>query len=87
MKNTEVKVEQEKPADSRFLITEDEKWLWEVQHPNGKIEQAPRSFPTLKECVDVAIVLTGSVPLLTEEFRTQLKPGGRLLAVVGEPRQ
>ncbi|HYH42782.1 MAG TPA: protein-L-isoaspartate O-methyltransferase [Burkholderiales bacterium] len=32
-----------------------------------------------------AIVLTGSVPLLAEEFRTQLKPGGRLLAVVGEP--
>lgn len=32
-----------------------------------------------------AIVLTGSVPLLGEDFRTQLKPGGRLLAVVGEP--
>lgn len=32
-----------------------------------------------------AIVLTGSVPLLAEDFRTQLKPGGRLLAVVGEP--
>lgn len=32
-----------------------------------------------------AIVLTGSVPLLSESFRTSLKPGGRLLAVVGEP--
>ena len=32
-----------------------------------------------------AIVLTGSVPLLAEGFRTSLKPGGRLLAVVGEP--
>jgi protein-L-isoaspartate(D-aspartate) O-methyltransferase len=31
------------------------------------------------------IVLTGSVPLLAESFRTSLKPGGRLLAVVGEP--
>jgi protein-L-isoaspartate(D-aspartate) O-methyltransferase len=30
------------------------------------------------------IVLTGSVPLLAESFRTSLKPGGRLLAVVGE---
>ena len=30
------------------------------------------------------IVLTGSVPLLAEAFRTQLKPGGRLFAIVGE---
>jgi len=30
------------------------------------------------------IVLTGSVPLLAESFRHQLKPGGRLFAVVGE---
>jgi len=32
-----------------------------------------------------AIVLTGSVPVLPETFKTQLKPGGRLLAVVGAP--
>jgi protein-L-isoaspartate(D-aspartate) O-methyltransferase len=31
-----------------------------------------------------AIVLTGSTPLLPGEFINQLKPGGRLLAVVGE---
>ena len=30
------------------------------------------------------IVLTGSVPVLAEEFQQSLKPGGRLLAVVGE---
>ncbi len=30
------------------------------------------------------IVLTGSAPLLPQEFQHQLKPGGRLLAVVGE---
>jgi protein-L-isoaspartate(D-aspartate) O-methyltransferase len=30
------------------------------------------------------IVLTGSVPLLPEDFQHQLKPGGRLLAIVGE---
>ncbi len=31
-----------------------------------------------------AIVLTGSVPVLPEAFRQQLKVGGRLLAIVGE---
>ena len=31
-----------------------------------------------------AIVLTGSVPLLDDAFKASLKPGGRLLAVVGE---
>jgi protein-L-isoaspartate(D-aspartate) O-methyltransferase len=31
-----------------------------------------------------AIVLTGSVPVLPEAFRQQLKTGGRLLAIVGE---
>ena len=30
------------------------------------------------------IVLTGSVPVLAEDFQRSLKPGGRLLAVVGE---
>ena len=32
-----------------------------------------------------AVVLTGSVPVLPETFRTCLKPGGRLFVVVGEP--
>jgi len=32
-----------------------------------------------------AIVLTGSVPVLPESFRASLKPGGRLVAVVGQP--
>lgn len=32
-----------------------------------------------------AIVLTGSVPVLSEAFPRSLKPGGRLIAVVGEP--
>jgi protein-L-isoaspartate(D-aspartate) O-methyltransferase len=32
-----------------------------------------------------AILLTGSVPLLAPRFRAQLRPGGRLLAVVGDP--
>jgi protein-L-isoaspartate(D-aspartate) O-methyltransferase len=32
-----------------------------------------------------AIVLTGSVPVLPEAFTASLAPGGRLLAVIGEP--
>ena len=32
-----------------------------------------------------AIVLTGSVPVLPDSFQLSLAPGGRLLAVVGEP--
>ena len=32
-----------------------------------------------------AIVLTGSVPVLPETFEKSLRPGGRLVAVVGEP--
>ena len=32
-----------------------------------------------------AIVLTGSVPVLPEAFQLHLAPGGRLLAIVGEP--
>lgn len=32
-----------------------------------------------------AILLTGSVPLLPAALRSQLAPGGRLLAVVGDP--
>jgi len=31
-----------------------------------------------------AIIVTGSVPILAEAFRQSLKPGGRLVAVVGE---
>jgi protein-L-isoaspartate(D-aspartate) O-methyltransferase len=32
-----------------------------------------------------AIVLTGSVPVLAAQLKAQLRPGGRLLAIVGEP--
>jgi protein-L-isoaspartate(D-aspartate) O-methyltransferase len=32
-----------------------------------------------------AIVLTGSVPILPEAFKQSLAPGGRLIAIVGEP--
>jgi len=32
-----------------------------------------------------AVVLTGSVPILPEAFKQSLAPGGRLIAIVGEP--
>jgi protein-L-isoaspartate(D-aspartate) O-methyltransferase len=32
-----------------------------------------------------AIVITGSLPLLPDSFQKSLRPGGRLIAVVGEP--
>ncbi len=32
-----------------------------------------------------AILLTGSVPVLPDQLNAQLRPGGRLLAVVGDP--
>ena len=32
-----------------------------------------------------AVVLTGSVPILPAAYKSSLKPGGRLLVVVGEP--
>ena len=37
-----------------------------------------------QELYDV-IVLTGSTPLLPETFLSQLKPGGRVFAIVGDP--
>jgi protein-L-isoaspartate(D-aspartate) O-methyltransferase len=43
---------------------------------------AARGWP--KNAPYDVIVLTGSVPVLAEEFQGSLKPGGRLLAVVGE---
>lgn len=32
-----------------------------------------------------AILVTGSLPMLPEEFQAQLAPGGRLVAVIGKP--
>jgi protein-L-isoaspartate(D-aspartate) O-methyltransferase len=32
-----------------------------------------------------AILVTGSLPMLPDEFKAQLAPGGRLVAVVGKP--
>lgn len=32
-----------------------------------------------------AIILTGSVPILPDSFQQSLSPGGRLIAIVGEP--
>jgi protein-L-isoaspartate(D-aspartate) O-methyltransferase len=47
------------------------------------VGEAAEGWPALAP-YDV-ILLTGSVPLVTDALRSQLAPGGRLLAVVGEP--
>ena len=44
---------------------------------------AARGWPT--HAPYDAIVLTGSTPILPKAFQESLKPGGRLLAIVGEP--
>ena len=50
---------------------------------NVRIEQGDGARGFGDEAYDV-IVLTGSTPLLPERFVEQLRPGGRLFAVVGE---
>jgi len=53
-----------------------------VRNAEVVIGDAARGFG--EDSYDV-IVLTGSTPLLPERFFEQLKPGGRLFAVVGDP--
>jgi len=48
-----------------------------VEHGDGARGHGDESYD--------AIVLTGSTPLLPDRFVRQLRPGGRLFAVVGEP--
>ena len=52
---------------------------------NATLEVGDAGRGWLRHAPYDAIVLTGSVPLLPREFQAQLKPQGRLLAVVGEP--
>jgi protein-L-isoaspartate(D-aspartate) O-methyltransferase len=52
---------------------------------NVTLETGDAAFGWEKHAPYDAIVLTGSMPLLAESFKTSLKPGGRLFAVVGEP--
>jgi protein-L-isoaspartate(D-aspartate) O-methyltransferase len=47
-----------------------------------EVGDAARGWP--KGAPYDVIVLTGSVPVLADDFQRSLKPGGRLLAVVGE---
>jgi len=57
-----------------------------VQHgfANVRIEHGDGARGFGDEAYDI-IVLTGSTPILAERFVEQLRPGGRLFAVVGEP--
>jgi len=52
---------------------------------NVTLESGDAARGWLRHAPYDAIVLTGSVPLLPEEFQKSLNTGGRLLAVVGEP--
>lgn len=54
-----------------------------VSNVTLQVGDAGRGWP--RQAPYDAILLTGSVPLLPTELLAQLKPGGRLLAVVGEP--
>jgi protein-L-isoaspartate(D-aspartate) O-methyltransferase len=51
---------------------------------NVALETGDAALGWIKQAPYDVIVLTGSVPVLSEEFARSLKPGGRLLAVVGE---
>jgi protein-L-isoaspartate(D-aspartate) O-methyltransferase len=52
-------------------------------YPNVRVEQGDGARGYGNEAYDV-IVLTGSTPVLPDRFLEQLRPGGRLFAVVGE---
>jgi protein-L-isoaspartate(D-aspartate) O-methyltransferase len=52
---------------------------------NVTLEAADAALGWTRHAPYDAILLTGSVPLLPAPLRGQLAPGGRLLAVVGDP--
>jgi protein-L-isoaspartate(D-aspartate) O-methyltransferase len=58
--------------------------LQQAGFANVRVEQGDGARGWGDEAFD-AIVLTGSTPLLPERFIEQLRPGGRVFAVMGEP--
>ena len=54
-----------------------------LQNVQFHVEDGSEGWPAQKP-YDV-ILLTGSVPVLSESFQQQLSDGGRLLAVIGDP--
>ena len=54
-----------------------------IQNVQLVVGEAPEGWPSAGP-YDV-ILLTGSLPFLPDSLQNQLRPGGRLLAVVGEP--
>ena len=54
-----------------------------LQNVQFHVEDGSEGWPA-QEPYDV-ILLTGSVPVLSESFQQQLSDGGRLLAVIGDP--
>jgi protein-L-isoaspartate(D-aspartate) O-methyltransferase len=55
----------------------------DIRNAQLVVGEAAEGWPALGP-YDV-ILVTGSVPLIADALRNQLRPGGRLLAVVGEP--
>lgn len=53
-----------------------------IQNVTLEVGDAARGWPA-HEPYD-AILVTGSLPILSQAFKEQLKPGGRLLAMVGQ---
>ena len=51
---------------------------------NVTVEQGDAARGWVKHAPYDVIVLTGSTPLLADELLSQLKPGGRLFAIVGQ---
>jgi protein-L-isoaspartate(D-aspartate) O-methyltransferase len=51
---------------------------------NARLEQGDGARGWGEDAYD-AIVLTGSTPVLPDSWLKQLRPGGRLFAVVGDP--
>ena len=66
------------------LLAEAESKLAASGIRNVRLEQGDGARGWGNEAYD-AVVLTGSTPLLPDAWLKQLKPGGRLFAVVGDP--
>ncbi|HVF64572.1 MAG TPA: protein-L-isoaspartate O-methyltransferase [Casimicrobiaceae bacterium] len=74
---TTVEIDAERAAAARTKLARREFGAVNVDVGDGARGHGRRAY-------DV-VVLTGSTPILSDRFAAQLKPGGRLFAIVGEP--
>lgn len=66
------------------LLTEAKAKLARASCLNVRLQQGDGARGWAHEAYDV-IVLTGSTPVLSDSWHRQLRPGGRIFAVVGDP--